>query len=79
MVELSKDLRIFVSHRAGETVIEIGGELDALTADVLDDRLQLAVTESGAAVILDMSGVTFCDFFALRSIVLAERNMSRSG
>ena len=79
MAELSKDLRIFISHRAGETLVEIGGELDAQTADVLEDRLQMAVNESRAAVLLDMAGVTFCDSFGLRSVVRAERNLTLTG
>lgn len=79
MAELSQDLRIFITQRAGETVVELGGELDAHTVDALDDHFELAVTEGRADVLVDMSLVTFCDSIALRCIVRAERDLRHAG
>lgn len=79
MAELSQDLRIFITQRAGETVVELGGELDARTVDALDDHLGLAVAEGRVDVLVDMSLVTFCDSIALRCLIRAERDLRHAG
>lgn len=79
MDDASRDLRITVSQRDGETVVELGGELDALTVESLDDHLQSVVDVGTADLFVDMSLVTFCDSIALRAVVGAERNLRLAG
>lgn len=71
-------LTVRVQHGAhGRVVIEVGGELDFAAVEGLRERL-LPATEHGT-VVLDMSGVTFCDSSGVRTLVEADQNARRHG
>ncbi|SDD91058.1 STAS domain-containing protein [Glycomyces harbinensis] len=71
-------LDISVHREANETIVVLTGEIDLHTAP----RLTVAVDEALAAdpvrVVLDMSGVTFCDSRGLGTLVILARAAARS-
>jgi len=52
-----------------DTAVVVSGELDATTAPTLRDRL--ARVDADRGVVLDLSGVTFCDSVGLASVLEA--------
>jgi anti-sigma B factor antagonist len=60
------------------TVLEVAGEIDAAVSGELRDRLAAAV-EAGAPVIVDFSGVTFCDSTGLTALIHAHRAAEAAG
>ena len=64
--------RLTVSTRRTDDcpVVEVTGELDIATADLLDLHLHDVITRHGPArIVLDLSGLTFCDASGLRVLV----------
>lgn len=53
------------------TTVVIRGELDLVTAPVLDEKLRLAITNKPARLVLDMSGTEFMDCGCARLIAVA--------
>jgi anti-anti-sigma factor len=66
------------SHRteAGETVLELAGEIDMLTASQLSAAVGEALADGPSRVLLDMSAVTFCDSQGLGTLVVLTRAAS---
>ncbi|NKZ02342.1 STAS domain-containing protein [Actinomadura latina] len=58
---------------ADHTVIAIRGELDSASTPSMRERLHVALQDTGAQVIIDLSGVTFCDTSGLAMLVGARR------
>jgi anti-sigma B factor antagonist len=61
-----------------ETVLTVAGEVDAAVSGELTDRLAAAVG-TGAPVIVDFSGVTFCDSTGLTALIHAHRAAEAAG
>ncbi|MFE2993193.1 STAS domain-containing protein [Streptomyces sp. NPDC059262] len=61
------------SRRHGEwTLVEVSGELDVATRNQLGDHLEEVIAErTPARVVLDMSGLDFCDASGLSVLVAA--------
>jgi anti-sigma B factor antagonist len=68
------DLSISVRRTSGEAVVTLVGEIDMSTvqrlAKVVDEML---VTEAPPRIVLDLSGVTFCDSQGLGTLVVLSR------
>ena len=68
------DLSISVHRTGGEAVVTLVGEIDMSTvqrlAKVVDEIL---VTEPPPRIVLDLSGVTFCDSQGLGTLVVLSR------
>ena len=68
------DLSISVHRTGGEAVVTLVGEIDMSTvqrlAKVVDEML---VTEVPPRIVLDLSGVTFCDSQGLGTLVVLSR------
>jgi anti-anti-sigma factor len=68
------DLSISVRRTSGEAVVTLVGEIDMSTvqrlAKVVDEML---VTEVPPRIVLDLSGVTFCDSQGLGTLVVLSR------
>jgi anti-sigma B factor antagonist len=68
------DLSISVHRTGGEAVVTLAGEIDMSTvqrlAKVVDEIL---VTEPPPRIVLDLSGVTFCDSQGLGTLVVLSR------
>ena len=71
-------LGVRVQHGAhGKVLIEVSGELDFAAVEELRAPLMPA-TEQGT-VVLDLSGVTFCDSSGVRTLVEADRSAREHG
>jgi anti-sigma B factor antagonist len=68
------DLSISVRRTGGEAVVTLVGEIDMSTvqrlAKVVDEML---VTEAPPRIVLDLTGVTFCDSQGLGTLVVLSR------
>jgi anti-sigma B factor antagonist len=63
----------------GERVVRVVGELDAATAELLDDALWLASVMPADLVIVDVSRLTFMDAAGLRVMVAAHQRLVAGG
>lgn len=72
-------LEITVDESADAQVVRVRGELDLATAPQLADVLSGTVGQGTLPVLLDLSDVTFIDSSALRTLVLAGRELGESG
>lgn len=67
------------SHtEAGTVVVQARGEIDLAIADVLWNEISARLT-SGAQVVLDCSGITFCDSAGLQVMLRAHREAPDRG
>ncbi|MEO6885246.1 MAG: STAS domain-containing protein [Jatrophihabitantaceae bacterium] len=73
------DLTIAERIEAGHTVIAVSGEVDLHSAPQLRDRLNAALAERGAAVVLDLSEVGFLDSTGLGVLVAARAAANDGG
>ncbi|MFE5012200.1 STAS domain-containing protein [Streptomyces sp. NPDC056696] len=66
-------LRVSSRRHEGWTVIEVSGELDVATRTQLGDHLEevIATAHTPARVVVDMSGLDFCDASGLSVLVAA--------
>lgn len=71
-------LDISVHREANETIVVLNGEIDLHTAPRLTGAVDEALAEAPVRVVLDMSGVTFCDSRGLGTLVILARAASRS-
>lgn len=71
MTTESRDtLAIKTTNESGRTVVSVGGEVDAASADVLRAAIFDAIeSHSGGAVAIDMAEVTFIDSSGLRVLI----------
>ena len=64
----------------GETRIYLRGELDVASAPELEQALDVVFAERGpngpAAIVIDCAGLSYCDSFGVRSIVIAAQRAS---
>src|SRR5947209_6488488 len=63
----------------GIRLFELRGELDFRSADSLQDALDSAIDRGAGRVLLDLSGLTFCDSNGLRVIVAAYHALTMAG
>jgi anti-anti-sigma factor len=64
---------------AEHTVITLSGELDIASTPSLRERLHVALRDSGAHVVIDLSGVPFCDASGLALLIDARRRARAQG
>ena len=72
LAESGADLLLSIGHTRNAAVLTVSGELDATTARALEHELDRVDTDKGVLV-LDLTGVTFCDSVGLASVVKALR------
>ncbi|MFD0683488.1 STAS domain-containing protein [Actinomadura fibrosa] len=61
------------------TVVALHGELDAASVPHLRERLHTVMRDPGPLVVIDLSGVTFCDSSGLAMLVGARRRTEARG
>lgn len=61
------------------TVVEVGGELDALSAPELDQYMEATVNQKPRVVVLDLSGVDFMDSSGLGICIKSLKRVSDAG
>ena len=74
-----EDLDLRVEHTDAGPVIHLRGELDLASAPALSVSVTEAASNGADAVTLDLSGVTFIDSSALRTLVVAGRQLAQRG
>jgi anti-anti-sigma factor len=72
-------MTIGVEDRESVTVLALDGELDLATAGELSDALQAQHQRGRAAILLDLSSLSFCDSAGLRVFVKARRQAEEDG
>jgi anti-anti-sigma factor len=63
----------------GVRVVRVAGELDSLTAPLLDHHLQTHLQGDGRHVVLDLTEVTFLSAAGLTSLIIARDTATRGG
>ncbi len=73
------DPALSVRSQDGYTVVTISGELDIASAPVLRERLLDLLRPGASRIVIELSGVTFCDASGLAVLVGASRRASLLG
>ncbi|MFC4015418.1 STAS domain-containing protein [Nonomuraea purpurea] len=61
------------------TVVGIAGELDFATAAPLSTLVKAVIPDAGRRVVLDLSGISFCDMSGLRALRVCGETAHASG
>jgi anti-anti-sigma factor len=73
------ELSISVQRTPAEAVVSLAGEIDLSTVARLTSTVgEVLATEPPPRVVLDMTGVTFCDSQGLGTLVVLSRKASMS-
>ena len=72
------ELSIAVLRDPDEIVLKLAGEIDMLTAARLSTVVNEVLAEGPVRIVLDMTGVTFCDSQGLGTIVVLTKKASHS-
>ncbi|MGI5324041.1 STAS domain-containing protein [Actinomadura nitritigenes] len=75
----STEVGLSREQRADHTVIALDGELDIASTPSLRERLHAALADAGPRVVVDLSGVTFCDASGLALLIDARRRIGPGG
>jgi anti-sigma B factor antagonist len=67
------ELSIAVEQTPDEVVFHLAGEIDVLTVAKLSAMVNETLLEPPSRIVLDMSGVTFCDSQGLGTLVVLSR------
>ncbi len=71
--------RLLSRKVSGRTVLSVHGELDIATTSALRNRILAVLSETSTSVIIDLSGVSFCDASGLTLLVGARRRAMMYG
>ena len=77
--EARADVELSVFHRSTHTIVRLRGEIDIATAPGLRERLFDLLRRGSGLVILDLSGVPFCDASGLGMLVGSHRHATVLG
>jgi anti-anti-sigma factor len=78
-VESAYCLSLIIDRRGPDITIAVAGELDALTADLLIDAARIALRWPARALLLNLSGVTFCGVAGVRALTDVDRMATDTG
>lgn len=79
MNQHSTRTRLFTRRLLGHTVIAVHGELDFATTAALRDRMATVLDVTTTPVIVDLSGISFCDASGVAMLIGAQRHAARRG
>lgn len=68
-----------LSHPAGATVVAVTGELDHHTAQELTEVVDGTPFASDAPVVIDLTGLTYCDSTGITVLVAAYNRAGKAG
>ncbi|HEV3227037.1 MAG TPA: STAS domain-containing protein [Acidimicrobiales bacterium] len=66
-----------VQHHQRVAVITVDGELDCRTGSIVFDAVRSAQRHNPLTIVLDLSGVTFCDLAGFRGVQRSRRAADR--
>lgn len=70
-------LRVTEGEQRGWAVLRVSGEMDLVTSPMLRQRVHDAVADGRHDIVLDLSGVLFCDSSGV-GVLIATRRLMRS-
>jgi anti-sigma B factor antagonist len=73
------ELKVTTWSQGDHTVLSVTGEIDLYTAPRLQSELTAALSTSPARLIVDMSGVDFCDSTGINVLLAAHRTARERG
>jgi anti-sigma B factor antagonist len=73
------ELKVTTWSQGDHTVLSVTGEIDLYTAPKLQSELSSALNANPARLIVDMSGVEFCDSTGINVLLAAHRNARERG
>jgi anti-sigma B factor antagonist len=73
------ELSVVPRRTDGESVLELTGEIDLSTTDQLRSAVEEALATPGVPIVLDFSGVTFCDSQGLSTLLSLSRRATAAG
>jgi anti-sigma B factor antagonist len=73
------ELKVTTWSQGDHTVLLVAGEIDLYTAPKLQSELTAALRHSPARLIVDMSGVEFCDSTGINVLLAAHRTARERG
>ncbi|MWA05585.1 anti-sigma factor antagonist [Actinomadura sp. LD22] len=71
----SSEVGLSREQRGEHTLIALSGELDIASTPSLRERLHAALIDTGPYVVIDLSGVAFCDASGLALLIDARRRV----
>lgn len=72
-------VRLFSRRLPGHTVITVRGDLDIATTPAVRDRILTIVKDATTPLVIDLSGVSFCDASGLAMLVGTRRRARLQG
>ena len=73
------EMSLSVLSRPAVTIVSLEGELDIATTPALRERLLNVFRPGVRLLVIDLSGLTFCDVSALAVLVATQRRARRLG
>jgi anti-sigma B factor antagonist len=73
------ELKVTTWSQGEHTVLLVAGEIDLYTAPKLQSELSSALNQRPARLIVDMSGVEFCDSTGINVLLAAHRTARERG
>ncbi len=73
------DLQVVTLYRPDTVVLAVSGELDVATAPMLRVHIRFALGGRPASLVLDLSGLRFCDAAGLSALAMARNASMRDG
>jgi anti-sigma B factor antagonist len=74
------ELKVSTRSQGGRTIMSLGGEIDLYTAPRLHGELGTVLSGDGPVqVVVDMSGVDFCDSTGMNVLLAAHRRAREQG
>ena len=73
------ELKVTTRSQGDHTVVSVAGEIDLYTAPRLQSELMTALSRSPVRLIVDMSGVEFCDSTGINVLLAAHRQARERG
>lgn len=76
---MTGEVLVEVTASDGCLVIRVSGELDYVSSPALIEKLQPLIARGERSIVLDLSGVTFCDSSGLNTLLLARQQADQRG
>ncbi|MEU7893808.1 STAS domain-containing protein [Nonomuraea sp. NPDC049152] len=73
------ELNVEVERSSGAAVVRLEGDLDKLTASILDERLSQLLAEGVLTFVVDASALAFCDSSGLWVLIEHLRHVRERG
>jgi anti-anti-sigma factor len=73
------ELKVSTRSQGGRTIVSLGGEIDLYTAPRLHGELDNVLASGPAQIVVDMSGVEFCDSTGMNVLLGAYRRAREMG